>query len=88
MDEDVKCNYFDSNAMLGRYYNPVKGDFLTVSNVLYLYKKFNIDEGIVFNALARDYNAQHGNDILIKDIQQKKLACCMGSFTPSYRRDG
>lgn len=72
MKKDVTLNYFDCNAMLGRYYNPVRGDYLTASNVVSLYEQFNINEGVVFHASARDYNAMHGNELLTKEIQQRE----------------
>ena len=71
MTKNVAINYFDCNAMLGRYYNPLEGEFLTASNITSLYELFKINEGVVFHASARDYNAIHGNGLLIKEIHQR-----------------
>lgn len=72
MKTDGMLSYFDCNAMLGRYYNPVRGGFLTASNIISLYDQFGIDEGLVFHASAVTYNAVHGNDLLIRETQGRE----------------
>jgi predicted TIM-barrel fold metal-dependent hydrolase len=61
--------YFDCNAMLGRYFNPAFGQYLNVEQLLQEYEEFGVKGGVVFHATARDYSANQGNDDLLKQIE-------------------
>jgi predicted TIM-barrel fold metal-dependent hydrolase len=61
--------YFDCNAMLGRYFNPAFGQYLTAAELQLEYDQFGVSGGMVYHASARDYSADYGNEALLREIE-------------------
>jgi hypothetical protein len=82
-----KLNYFDCNAMIGRYFNPAVGRFLTATTLEEEYDYFGVSEGLVYHASAKEYFPPLGNQALIKELKGSQRLHPAWVITPHHTRE-
>ena len=69
--------YFDASPMIGAHFAPREGKFFSAEDLIEEMDFFGIDEALVYNGLAREYDFQTGNSTLMESIKEMpRLHAC------------
>jgi predicted TIM-barrel fold metal-dependent hydrolase len=80
----ASLTYYDCNAMLGRYFNPAFGDYLTAGALEQLYDRYGISAGVVYHSSAKDYSPAYGNRALLDELKGRERLHGAWVVTPHH----